>query len=49
MHTAEAATPGADIGHIERLEQPLHRAVLAERAVQRREHDVRAEQALARA
>ena len=32
------------VGHVEQLQQPLHRAVLAERAVQHRERDVRAEQ-----
>ena len=37
MHTAEAATPGAHVGDVERLEQPLHDAVLAERAMQQRE------------
>ena len=31
---------GADVGHVEALEQPLHGAVLAERSVQDREHDV---------
>ena len=39
----------ADVGHVERLEQPLHGAVLAEGAVQRGERDVGAEQAAARA
>ena len=40
MQSAEAATPGADVGDAGELEQPLHGAVLAERAVQHREHDV---------
>ena len=31
---------GADVGHACELEQPLHRAVLAERAVEDRQHDV---------
>ena len=31
---------GADVGHARELEQPLHRAVLAERPVQHREDDV---------
>ena len=31
---------GADVGHVEALEQPLDGAVLAERSVQHREHDV---------
>ena len=31
---------GADVRHAGELEQPLHRAVLAERAVQDRQHDV---------
>ena len=44
MHSADARTPDADVGHVEQLEQALHRAVLAERAVQHREHDVGAEQ-----
>ena len=35
----------ADVRHVEALEQPLHRAVLAERAVQHREDRVGAEQA----
>ena len=39
-HTAEAITPGAHVGHVEQLEQPLHGAVLAERAVQHREDHV---------
>ena len=36
---------GAHVGDVERLEHPLHRAVLAERPVQHREGDVDAEQA----
>ena len=40
---------GADVGHRGELEQALHRAVLAERAVQDRQHDVdRAERRRAR-
>ena len=35
---------GADVGDVETLEQSLDRAVLTERAVQDREHDVGAEQ-----
>ncbi len=41
--------PGPDICHIERLEHPLHGAVLPERTVQRPEHDVHAEQPRSRA
>ena len=39
---------GADVGHVERLEQPLDGPVLAERAVQHGERDVGAEQARGR-
>ena len=39
---------GAHVGHVEQLEQALDRAVLAERAVQHREHGVGAQQAAAR-
>jgi hypothetical protein len=39
---------GADVGHVEQLEQALHRAVLAERAVQHGPDDVAAQQATAR-
>jgi hypothetical protein len=38
---------GADVGHVEPLEQPLDAAVLAEGAVQGREDRVGAEQAAA--
>ena len=48
MHSDEASTPGADVGHVEQLEQALDGAVLAERAVQHREDGVGAEQAAAR-
>ena len=37
MHTADGRDAGADVGDVERLEHPLHRPVLAERAVQDRE------------
>ena len=40
MPTAEPSTPGADVRDVGQLEQPLHRAVLAVRAVQHREDDV---------
>ena len=40
MHTAEANTPAAHVGHAEAFEQPLHRAVFAERPVQGRKHHV---------
>ena len=40
MHSAEAEHARADVGHAGELEQALHRAVLAEGAVQHREHDV---------
>ena len=39
----------ADVRHVEQLEQALHRAVLAERAVQHRERDLGVEQPAARA
>ena len=48
MQTAEPSTPAPTYGTSARLEQPLHRAVLAERAVQHREHDVRIRAAPAR-
>ena len=48
MHSALASTPAADVGHVEQLEQPLDGAVLAERAVQRREHGVGARAARGR-
>ena len=35
---------GADVRHVQELQQALHGAVLAERAVQHREHGVRLEQ-----
>ena len=40
MPTADASTPAPDVPHVGQLEQALQRAVLAERAVQQREHDV---------
>ena len=43
MPTAEPSTPDADVRQVGQLEQALHRAVLAVRAVQQREHDVDAE------
>ena len=36
--------PGADVGDVGELEQPLHRAVLAERSVEDRQHDLDAGQ-----
>ena len=41
IDSAEPSTPGADVGHVGQLEQALHRAVLAVRAVEEREHDHR--------
>ncbi len=49
MQIADAATPGAHIGDVQRLQHPLHGAVLAEGSVQRGEHYVSVEQSLARA
>ena len=40
MQSAEASDAGADVGDAGELEQALHGAVLAERAVQDRQHDV---------
>ena len=40
MQSAEAATPGADVGDAGELEQALDGAVLAERAVQDGQDDV---------
>ena len=40
MQSADAVDAGADVRHPGELEQALHRAVLAEGAVQDREHDV---------
>ena len=37
--SAEPSTPAPDVGHVGQLEQALHRAVLAHRAVQQRQHD----------
>ena len=49
MHAAEASTPEPTYGDVEQLEQPLDRAVLAERPVQDREDGVGVEQPAARA
>ena len=38
MHSAEAEHPGADVGDAGQLEEALHRAVLAHRAVEEGEH-----------
>ena len=40
MQSADAVHARADVGHAGELEQPLHRAVLAERPVQHGEDDV---------
>ena len=37
--TAEPSTPHADVGDVGQLEHALHRAVLAHRAVEQRQHD----------
>ena len=49
MQSAEAATPGADVGHAGELEQALDGPVLAERPVQDRQHDVDRAERLRRA
>ena len=41
MHRADPSTPGAHERDVGQLEHPLHRAVLAPRAVQQRQHDHR--------